>query len=169
MVELHLQVRRFRCLTVGCSRQTFAEALPAEVARRSARRTSRLDGLVGHLGVALGGRPAAGLAHRLMLPVSRDTLLRVLRRRATGAAGPVRVMGIDEWAWRRRGRYHTILCDLERRRIVDLLADRDRPAVKAWLGAHPEIGVVARDRASGFAGAVGEPRQRRSRSPTVGT
>jgi transposase len=155
-VELLLQLRRLRCLAAGCSRQTFAEPLPTEVARRSGRRTARLDGLVGHLGVALGGRPAAGLAQRLMLPVGKDTLLRVVRRQAPKAAGPIRTLGIDEWAWRRRQRYGTILCDLEKRRIADLLPDRDTNTVKAWLRTHPEIGVVARDRAGGFAGAVGD-------------
>ena len=45
------------------------------------RRTARLDGVVHHLGLALGGRPGASLAKRLMLPVSNDTLLRVVRRR----------------------------------------------------------------------------------------
>lgn len=156
IVELRLEVRRFRCLTAGCSQQTFAEPLPAQIARRSGQRTSRLDGLVQHLGMALGGRPAAGLAQRLRLPVSRDTLLRVVRCRAPPRPGPVRVIGIDEWAWRRRQRYGTIICELEQRRIVDLLPDREPTAVKAWLRAHPEIGVVARDRAGGFAGAVSE-------------
>lgn len=154
-VELHLQLRRLRCLAAGCPRQTFVEPLLPEVARRSGRRTARLDGLVGHLGVALGGRPAAGLAQRLMLPVSKDTLLRVVRCQAP-AAGNVHALGIDEWAWRRRQRYGTILCDLEKRRIADLLPDRDTNTVKAWLRAHPEIGVVARDRAGGFAGAIGD-------------
>lgn len=64
-------------------------------------RTARLDGLVERLGVALGGRPTAGLARRLMLPVGKDTLLRVVRRQAPEAAGPIRALGIDEWAWRR--------------------------------------------------------------------
>ncbi|WP_158292473.1 transposase family protein [Paracraurococcus ruber] len=99
-VVLHLQARRFRCITAECPRRTFAEPLPAEVGRRSGQRTARLDGLVQHLGIALGGRPGAGLAGRLMLLVSRDTLLRVVRRLAPGEAGPVQVIGIDEWAVR---------------------------------------------------------------------
>jgi len=62
------------------------------------------------------------------------------------------------------------LCDLEKRRIADLLPDRDTNTVKAWLRAQPEIGVVARDRAGGFAGAVGDalPGGGRFRSPTGG-
>jgi transposase len=68
----------------------------------------------------------------------------------------VRALGLDEWAWRRRQRYGTILCNLERRRITDLLPDRDGATVKAWLRAHPEIGFVARDRSGGFAGAVSD-------------
>lgn len=155
-VELRLRARRLRCLAANCPRRTFAEPLPLELARRSGRRTSRLDGLVQHLGIALGGRPGAGLAQRLMLPVSKDTLLRVVRRQAPAAAEPVRALGIDEWAWRRRQRYGTILCDLERRRIVDLLPDRDQATVKAWLREHSEIGVVARDRSGGFAAAISE-------------
>jgi transposase len=91
-----------------------------------------------------------------MLPVSKDTLPRVVRRHAPAGGGDIRALGIDEWAWRRRQRYGTILCDLERRRIADLLPDRDTTTVKAWLRTHPEIGFVARDRAGGFAGAVGD-------------
>ncbi|QDM15538.1 hypothetical protein FNL56_06160 [Tardiphaga sp. vice304] len=46
-----------------------------------ARRTIRLDFVIHHFGLALGGRPAAKFARRLMLPVSNDTLLWVVRRR----------------------------------------------------------------------------------------
>ena len=84
----------------GCPRRIFAERLNENVAGKSARRTLRLDAIVHHLGVALGGRPAASLARRLMLPVSKDTLLRVVRRRANRDRSPLQVIGIDDWAWK---------------------------------------------------------------------
>jgi transposase len=89
-----------------------------------------------------------------MLPVSRDTLLRVLRRRASVAAGSVRIIGIDDFAWKRGQRYGTVVCDLEKRRIIDLLPDREPATVAAWLAAHPEITVVARDRGAGYGHAA---------------
>ena len=133
----------------------FAEPLAETVAPRAARRTSRLERIVHHLGIALGGRPAASLARRLMLPVSRDTLLRVVRRRAapTGSA-PVTVIGIDDFAWKRGQRYGTLVCDLEQRRIVDLLPDREPATVEAWLKAHPEITSISRDRGGGYGQAA---------------
>lgn len=106
------------------------------------------------LGIVLGGRPAASLARRLMLPVSKDTLLRVVRRRVAATEPGPRIIGIDQWAWRRGQRYGAIICDLERRRVIDLLPDREPATVKAWLSSHPGIRVVARDRAGGYAGAI---------------
>src|SRR5664279_5093447 len=115
-----------------------------------ARRTARLDLIVHHLGLALGGRPAASFARRLMLPVSNDTLLRVVRRRTARRTHPLTVVGVDDWAFRRNRRYGTIVCDLERRRIVTLLPDREVATVRAWLADHPEIRVVSRDRGGGY-------------------
>ena len=85
-----------------------------------------------------------------MLPVSRDTLLRVLRRRAHAAGEPVAILGIDDFAWKRGQRYGTVMCDLERRRVIDLLSDREPATVAARLAAHPEITVVSRDRGAGY-------------------
>jgi len=153
-VHLRIQVRRFRCATVSCPRRIFGEPLAESIAPRVARRTARLESVVHYLGLALGGRPAASLARRLMLPVSRDTLLRVLRRRAPVVAGPVQVIGVDDFAWKRGQRYGTLLCDLERRRIIDLLPDREPATVAAWLAGHPEITVVSRDRGAGYGRAA---------------
>ncbi len=154
-VHLRVQVRRFRCRNVGCPRRIFGEPLDDGIAPKGARRTSRLEGIVHHLGIALGGRPAARLARRLMLPVSRDTLLRVMRRRALPPGSkPVQVVGVDDFAWKRGQRSGTIVCDLERRRIIDLLADREAATVQAWLAAHPEITVVSRDRGGGYGQAA---------------
>jgi transposase len=66
----------------------------------------------------------------------------------------VRVLGIDDFAWRRGQRYGTVLCDLERRRIVDLLPDREVGTVEAWLADHPEITIVSRDHGGGYGPAA---------------
>lgn len=133
----------------------FGEPLAATIAPRAARRTSRLESIVHHLGIALGGRPAANLARRLMLPVSRDTLLRVVRRRAPPiGAGPVAIIGIDDFAWKRGQRYGTLVCDLEQHPLIDLLPDREPATTEAWLVAHPEITVVTRDRGGGYGQAA---------------
>lgn len=105
VVELLVVARRFRCDAVLCGRQIFTERFADGILAPSARRTARLDSIVHHLGLALGGRPAAGFARRLMLPVSKDTLLRVIRRRSGSPVDALRVIRIDDWAWRRNHRY----------------------------------------------------------------
>ncbi len=81
----------------------------------------------------LGGRPAATIARRLMVPISNDILLRVVRRRGTPRFVPSTVIGIDDWAWQRNQRYGTIICDLERRKTIALLPDREPAIAQAWL------------------------------------
>jgi transposase len=146
--------RRFRCDGVLCGRQIFTERFPEGILAPSARRTARLDGIVHHLGLVLGGRPAAIFAKRLMLPVSNDTLLRVVRRRSRPPSDPLKIVGIDDWAWRRNHRYASIVCNLERRRIVTLLPDRERATAQAWFADHPTIEIVARDRGGGYGEAA---------------
>ena len=153
-VSLLATVRRFWCDAVRCGRRIFAERFAEGTLAPWARRTGRLDGLVHHLGLALGGRPAASLAGRLMLPVSNDTFLRVVRRHCCPSVPPPTVIGIDDWAWRRNQRYGTIICDLERRRPIGLLPDREPATAQAWLAEQPQIEIVARDRGGGYARAA---------------
>jgi transposase len=78
-----------------------------------------------------------------------------LRKRArVDAPASPRVVGIDDWAWRKGQRSGTILCDLERGKAIDLLPDRSAESAAAWLRAHPGIEIVSRDRASLYAEAV---------------
>jgi len=150
-VRLVVVARRFHCDAVLCGRRIFVERFDQDVLAPWARRTARLDHIVHHLGLALGGRPAASFARRLMLPVSNDTLLRVVRRRGSPRFVPPTVVGIDDWAWRRNQRYGTIVCDLERRKTIALLPDREPATAEGWLSDQPQIEVVARDRGGGYA------------------
>ena len=150
---LLVRVRRFCCGNPDCPRQTFAEPLGA-VAVRSARHTTRLGSAQCRLGLALGGEAGARLAGLLAMPVSPDTLLRLVRRAQTPLPPPPRVLAIDDWAWRRGQSYGTILVDLERNRVVDLLPDRETGTVSAWLQQHGGIEAVARDRAGAYADAA---------------
>src|SRR5258707_8905808 len=153
-VRLLVVARRFRCDAGLCGRRIFAERFDQDILAPSARRTAQLDCIVHHLGLALGGRPAASFARRLMLPVSNDTLLRIVRRRTRVPSEPLNVVGIDDWAWRRNHRYGSIICNLERRRVVPLLPDRERSTAEAWFAGHPGISIIARDRGGGYGEAA---------------
>lgn len=153
-VCLRVVARRFCCKAPHCRRRIFAERFDETVFAERSRRTRRLECVVHHLGLALGGRPAADFARRLMLPVSNDTVLRVVRRRALPRTEPLTVVGVDDWAFRRNHRYGTIVCDLERRQIVTLLPDREVATVQAWLAGHPDIKVLSRDRGGGYGEAA---------------
>jgi transposase len=152
-VRLHLQVRRFRCPNNACPRSIFAERLP-EVTTPMARRTTRLRELQQALGLALGGEPGARLTVRLAMPVSADTVRRMIRAAPVSMPAAPRVVGVDDFAFRRGQRYGTILCDLERHRAIDLLPDRQAGTLAAWLKRHPSIEIVARDRAGAYADGI---------------
>ncbi len=112
------------------------------------------------VGVALGGEAGARLLHHLAMPASADTVLRLICRRPLPEQGALRVVGVDDWAVRRGRTYGTIVVDMERRCVADLLPDRTATTVAGWLQQRPGIEVVTRDRSTEYAraAAVGAPK-----------
>ena len=127
--------------------------------RHYGRQTERLQDTLTILGHALGGEAGLRLAARIGLESSADSILRSIKQLTLEPAPAVRVLGVDDWAWKKGQRYGTILVDLERRCPVDLLPDRSASSFEDWLLRHPGIEVIARDRASLYSqgAAAGAP------------
>jgi transposase len=152
-VTLRLHVRRFWCETRSCARKTFTERLSA-LAPHYARATARLSSIQTDIGLALGGAAGARRLVKQGLPGSRNTLLRRVRRFSLPEASAPEVVGIDDWAKRKGHTYGTLVVDLDRHCPVDVLPDRTAETVAAWMQVHPEVKVVARDRAEAYASGV---------------
>jgi transposase len=152
-VILFLTVRKFVCATPTCSRRIFTERLPGLV-ESYGRMTPRLIALVQSLGLVAGGQMGTRQADRTGIATTPSTLLRHLMQLPAPVTRAVRMIGVDDFAWKKRFTYGTIVVDLDRRKIIDVLADRESATVEAWFKAHPEVEVVSRDRGKEFAKAA---------------
>ena len=152
-VILALTARKFVCRTPTCPQQIFTERLPRLV-QSYARITNRLREALIALGLAASAEVCARLAPQLGMQVSASTQLRSLRTVSCASPTSVRILGIDDWSWKKGQIYGTLLVDLERRKPIELLPDRREETLTAWLLTHREIEVISRDRGGAYAAAA---------------
>jgi transposase len=152
-VQLILRVRKFFCTNRECPRKIFAERLTAFL-QPWARLTTRLGQQIEAIGLASCGRLGARLGSRLRIEISRTSILRRVMKLATPETAKVVHLGVDDFSFRRGRTFGTVLVDLQRHQIRDLLPDRQKETAAGWMKKHPEITHVSRDRGSEYASAA---------------
>jgi len=99
-IRLILTVRKFFYRNPKCYRKVFTERLP-DFIEVSSRLTKRLRTGVQEIGFETSGKGGERLGDKLGMPTSDVTVLSSLFLVPLPEIGPVHVVGIDDWSWRR--------------------------------------------------------------------
>ena len=151
-LQFCLRVKRFYCLNECCDKTTFAESFEPWLARY-AHRSKRLIEKQAWVAITLSAKASEELLNKLLIPISHDTALNLVHDLAIPECETPRVLGVDDFAIRKRKSYGTILLDLEKHAVIDVLADRSSATLIKWLEAHQGIEIISRDRSQDYKSA----------------
>lgn len=151
LARVNLKARKYFCDNHACPRKVFTERFDYEI-RPYYRRMLRSNDLLARMALELGGNTGATISRYVGIPVSPSTVLRVVKKlEIQPKVWTSGVIGVDDWAFKKGRTYGTVIVDLERKEVVDLLPDREADTLAEWLKNHPEVKTVSRDRYGPYA------------------
>ena len=151
---IFLKTRKFKCQNPQCNRKVFSEQTPYIL--RYSRRTRRVSKILDSLSIELTGKLGSMLSEQLLILVSKSTVTRIAHKQQLPQIAQPRVLGVDDFAYRKGISYGTILIDMETSRPIDILPSREGKELKKWLSKYPGVKIVTRDRASSYSSAINE-------------
>lgn len=156
-VTLLLISREYVCANEACDVTTMAESYPGFLTHYS-RRTERLEDFICTLALETSCEGASRICRQIGIPISGDTIIRMLIRCYEKQPPPEYgdVIGVDDFAFKKRHRYGTILVDEKSHKTIAILEGRDEKTLREWLKENQQIKVITRDRASAYAKAIAE-------------
>ncbi len=149
-----LKTRKFKCENQRCNRKVFSEQTPYVL--RYSRRTKRVSKILDSLSIELTGKLGSILSKQLLITVSKSTITRIVHSQQLPSVIQPKVLGVDDFAYRKGRSYGTILIDMETSRPIDILPSREGKELKKWLSKYPDVKIVTRDRASSYSSAINE-------------
>ena len=153
IVQLKLHVRKFFCENINCIRKIFTERFKHQL-NSYGRRFERLNEQLSSMGLELGGNVAHRISKLSFVKISASTILRLIVKCPIPAIKLPKIIGVDDWAFKKRLKYGTIIVDLETNEVIDLLPDREAVTLTNWLKAHSSVETVSRDRSSTYASGI---------------
>lgn len=154
-VLLEINSYEYKCENEECPNKTMAEYFDGFISYYS-RMTERLSDFLCTLALETSCEGAARIAKSMNIKVSGDTIIKILLKKydtmQTRTCGST--VGIDDFAFKKRHNYGTIIVDEKTHNPIAILDGRDGSTLLEWLKNNKHIKIVTRDRASAYAKVI---------------
>jgi transposase len=154
-VLLNVSVWLYYCGNDSCETKFFNEYL-RNFANNRGQWTQRCETFIMSIALNTSCEAAASICKKVGVPVSGDTVIRMLLRNTTEKPYNGMAIGVDDWAYKKGHTYGTLICDQETGRPIALFDGRDGDGLKEWLKNNKQVKIITRDRASAYAAAISE-------------
>lgn len=155
--ELQIIVKQYECPNEDCEEKVLFTTIDGYT-EPYRRMTKRCEDVVCAIALNMNCESASKICTLMGIPVSGDTIIRLLLRRYDELPEEKcsEIIGIDDWAVRKRQTYGTVICDGISHKPIELLNGRDGKELKEWLKENRHIKIITRDRASAYAEAISD-------------
>lgn len=156
-VQLHIKAHEYQCTNTDCNARTIVENFNGFLNYYS-RMTERCADFICSLALETSCEGCSRICKALGIKISGDTVIRLLLKRYRAAENDFMgdKIGIDDFAYKKRHTYGTVIVDEETHNPIALLDGRDGDSLRKWLKNNKHIKVITRDRASAYAKVIAE-------------